>query len=345
MRKLTGVTAVVAFVCLLGAGRVHAADAEPGFAELLLGFAPPGAWAVLSVDAGALRSMSALKNAPLAGPTQPELSRLDNLLGAAFFLLPLRQPSEGPPPWCGVLAMKSGRHASAVQRLAGIKQRQDVEGLSAYVSDRAAVAFLDDDTLLISSDVEALGAIIRAARAPNGEPDRALRDAAASVKKSAVFLAAAAPQGLGNALGRQAGRQLPDALLGARGISAGLTLGAQIELQATVRMADPDQAQSVSDAINQRLQAMNMQMQFMASGIEDEEMRAQFDAILSVYGSLQASAQSRNLRLTMSVKQEDMIGAAQALTGMMARARPRADGARRATPPPASPAPAPSATP
>ncbi len=317
---------------------------EPGFAELLLGFAPPGAWAVLSVDAGALRSMPALKNAPLAGPTQPEMSRLDNLLGAAFFLLPAKRPSEDPPPWCGVLAMKSGHHASTLQRLAGIKQRQDVEGLSAYVSERSAVAFLDDDTLLLGSDVEALGAVIRTAHVPNGEPDKPLRDAAASVKKSAVFLAAAAPQGLGNALGRQAGRQLPDALLGARGISAGLTVSPRAELQASVRMADPDQARNVSDALDQRLHMMNAQMQLFASGIEDEQMRAQFDAILSVYGSLKASAQGPNLRLTMSVDQEDLIKAAQALTGMMARMRPRA-GRPPATPPAPPPAAAPPSAP
>ena len=77
MRSRPAVIAMIATLCLLGAGRALAAEAQPGaaaqpgtaaqpgVAEGLLRFAPPGTWGVVSFDASAILVSPAFKDVHL----------------------------------------------------------------------------------------------------------------------------------------------------------------------------------------------------------------------------------------------------------------------------------------
>ena len=347
MRIRHAVTIVALLACLLVAGRAAAADTPPGVAEGLLRFAPAGAWGVLSFDASAILLSPALKGVQLQASPDSSVQDFYSISAGAVFLLPGKQPLTGVPPWCAVLTLKAGARAAIEAQLQAIKQREDVEGLRAYVNASVALVFADDNTLLFARDTQALAAIIRAWRAgAQGALDQPLRDALAPVRGDVAFAAVALPGTLADLLGPEGAKGAAPFLLTASGAGAGLTLGDKASLRATVRLGSAKDAKKANTMVQGLLAIVRLQLHG-ALRQANERARPFIEAMLLIYDNIESSADGADLHLALALNQADVPKAIQAVVATI-RARAAAQaapGARQAEAGPSAGAPAEAAPP
>jgi hypothetical protein len=353
MRSRPAVIAMIVTLCLLGAGRALAAEAQPGaaaqpgVAEGLLRFAPPGTWGVVSFDASAILVSPAFKDVHLQASPDSTVPDFYSISAGAVFLLPAKLPLAGMPPWCAVLMLKAGARPAIEARLASVQQREEVEGLRAYVSSRAALVFADDNTFLFAPDAKALAALVRAWRAgAEGALDQRLRDALAPVRKDVAFAAVAPTGSVADLLGPEGVKTTSPFLLGATGASAGLTLGDKVSLTVTFRLASPEDAQKASDAANGQLTAIRQRLHGVLTQA-DEPRRPFIETMLLVYDNISPSVEGADLHLALALNPADVPKVTQAVMaavmGARAAAAAAARGSAAARPAQGAPGPSPAA--
>lgn len=288
----------LAVACLMATGL---AAAERSAAADLVALAPEGSWGVLVLDVPRIMALSPVQTMKQQGAELPP--EFDKIEAAAFFLLPMEPPlgDYDAPLWCGIVKLAPGGAHLIKARFADMVELQ-VNGVTAYEGDDAMFALVDDSTLVLGGDEDALTSAIQAWRrgdATDAEPEllQGLDPSAADEVYGSFMLPASVEELLSEADLEGA----PQWALGIRGGSLALAMGKVFKIRGVLRLASADDAEQVLREAQERVEKAKAELN---EQIRQEPMSAlMMQPAFAILDKLQFSAEGAEFRAGLELSE------------------------------------------
>jgi hypothetical protein len=304
---------------------VPAADPAASPAAELLKYAPPGAWAVLSVDFAAIRT-------GLLGDAPPSLTTATLVEWAiarpqaiTVFALPAKAPLDDlRPSVCGFGKLGPADRPWLEWNLLQDSTKTILAGREAYtVPDGGpAFVFLDDQTIVWGDSAASLEAVLKAYDSPVGMGAR-LAELLKSGEGAAVRGAAAFPQDLKAMLSPEAAAEAPPFWLGMTG--GALNVGVQKGLRANLRllMANPADAANGAAMVAAVIESAKARMAAMPAQMADVSWPGQRASRL-VLAKIKVQAAGAEVQFDLSLSEDEVKQLMQGFVSSLGRARDEA---------------------
>ncbi|MHC4789529.1 MAG: hypothetical protein ACYS8K_10060, partial [Planctomycetota bacterium] len=237
------------------------------------------------------------------------------------FLFPSAEGSGKPVSAAGVATFDAPIQAELEPILAQQAEQVTIEGMVAYKKPGSGVvALADEKTMLFGSDESAVALMARSYKAGGGA------ELSAEVRQMlAPFAGDTAYGGLvltdelrALAAAEEEGGDVPPYMQQAVGGAFGLKVSDQMELKGLLRLAGPEGAQQAQAELEAKLAEAKQQMQQEAQ--DDPMAAAMLGPLMGIMDSVQAGSEDADLRVSLTVTQEQFQGLMQAAFGLMMRA-------------------------
>ncbi len=288
----------LAVACLMATGL---AAAEKSAAADLVALAPEGSWGVLVLDVPRIMALSPVQTMKQQGAELPP--ELDKIEAAAFFLLPMEPPLDDydAPLWCGIVKLAPGGADLIKGRFADMVEFE-VDGVTAYEGGDAMFALVDDSTLVLGGDEDALTSAIRACRrgdATDAEPEllQGLDPSAADAVYGSVML----PASVEELLGAVDLEDAPQWALGIKGGALAVAMGEVFKIRGVVWLASADDAEQMVREAQEGIEKAKAEL--------NEQIRAEpmlalvMQPLFAILDKLQFSAEGAEFRAGIELSQ------------------------------------------
>ena len=273
----------------------------------LLKFAPEGTWGVALLDV-----QKALSSPMFEGLRQADMKsyeQMSRFQSAAFFLLPMELPLDDAdaPSACGVAKLAAGAADALREALDPATSVEVVAGLDAYEVGELLGVFVDETTLVLGSDEEALATAVQVYRAGAGAGLGQKLGLLVGRHVARQFSGALLmPAPLSEALSEDAAMDMPDWMMGMRTAAAGVDLTEGLKFRFEMGLGSAEDAQQLLTKAREGIESAKaaLKKQFAASPMT-AVMGAQF---LTAMNKVNLAAEGSEFQVSVDLEPEEMSG-------------------------------------